>query len=98
MRIGKKNKMDKLDAIEKEMMQDEEFKDNYANLGPRFAIIRQVVESRIEQNMTQSELAKRMGTKKSNISRFESGKYNPSLNFIIKIADVLGKKIEVFLK
>ena len=98
MHIGRKKKLDKLDAIEKEMMQDEEFKENYANLGPRFAIIRQVVEARIEQNMTQSELAKRMGTKKSNISRFESGKYNPSLNFIIKISDVLGKKIEVTLK
>ena len=33
--------------------------------------------------MTQEVLAERVGTKKSNISRFESGRYNPSLDFLI---------------
>jgi len=34
----------------------------------------------------------RVGTQKPNISRFESGAYNPSLDFITKIARSLGKE------
>lgn len=40
-------------------------------------------------------LAERVGTQKSNISRFESGKYNPSLDFLIKVADCLGKELRI---
>ncbi|MCI7323622.1 MAG: helix-turn-helix transcriptional regulator [Lachnospiraceae bacterium] len=45
--------------------------------------------------MTQELLAERVGTKKSNISRLESGRYNPSLEFLVKVADGLGKKVQV---
>ena len=48
-----------------------------------------------KQNITQAELAKRVGTQKSNISRLESGNYNPSLDFLTKIAESLGEKISV---
>jgi len=43
--------------------------------------------------MTQAELAKKVGTQKSNISRLESGNYNPSLDFLVKISEALGKKL-----
>ncbi|MDD3198200.1 MAG: helix-turn-helix transcriptional regulator, partial [Eubacteriales bacterium] len=33
----------------------------------------------------------------SNISRFESGNYNPSLGFINKIANALGRRISIKL-
>ncbi|MFZ3131043.1 MAG: helix-turn-helix transcriptional regulator, partial [Desulfosporosinus sp.] len=46
-------------------------------------------------NITQEELALRVGTQKSNISRFESGDYNPSLDFVTKIARSLGKEIHI---
>ena len=45
--------------------------------------------------MTQQHLAELVGTKKSNISRFESGKYNPSVEFLMKLADGLGKEIQI---
>ena len=50
------------------------------------------------QGMTQESLAERVGTKKSNISRLESGRYNPSLDFLVKVADGLGKKIQIKVK
>ncbi|MDR1838712.1 MAG: helix-turn-helix transcriptional regulator [Treponema sp.] len=37
----------------------------------------------------------RFGTKQSNISRLESGNYNPSLDLLIKIAQAMDKKSEV---
>lgn len=45
--------------------------------------------------ITQEILAERVGTKKSNISRLESGRYNPSLEFLVKVAEGLGKKVQV---
>jgi len=78
--------------------QDEEFKIEYDRLKPRYDLIAQIINARHEQKITQAEMAKRMGTNKSNISRFESGSYNPSLDFIIRAAASLGKKIEFSLQ
>lgn len=50
------------------------------------------------QGMTQESLAERVGTKKSNISRLESGRYNPSLDFLVKVAAGLGKQIQIKVK
>ena len=77
------------------MLKDEEFKIEYEKLKPRYEAIEQIIRARKEQNITQAELAKRVGTQKSNISRLESGNYNPSLDFLVKIAESLGKKISV---
>lgn len=55
------------------MLKDEEFKLEYEKLQPRYEAIAQIIRARKEQNMTQAELAKRVGTQKSNISRLESG-------------------------
>lgn len=64
-------------------------------LTPRYAIVEQLKKARKEQQITQEVLAERVGTQKSNISRFESGKYNPSLDFLIKVATCLGKEIRI---
>ena len=63
--------------------------------GPRYEVVEQLKNARREQNVTQEMLAERVGTKKSNISRFESGTYNPSLDFLIRIAESLGKQIHI---
>ena len=80
-----------------DMLKDEEFKIEYEKLKPRYEAIEQIIRARKEQNITQAELAKRVGTQKSNISRLESGNYNPSLDFLAKIAESLGKEISVKL-
>ena len=56
-----------------DMLNDDEFRTEYEKLKPRYEAIEQIIRARKEQNMTQSELAKRVGTQKSNISRLESG-------------------------
>lgn len=87
----------KLEELEARLMKDEEFKAEYEKLRPRYELIAQIVDARNQLNMTQEELALRVGTQKSNISRFESGAYNPSLDFIAKIARSLGKEIHISL-
>ena len=61
----------------------------------REEVAQQLREVRKSQGMTQELLADRVGTKKSNISRLESGRYNPSLDFLVKVAGGLGKQIQV---
>lgn len=65
---------------------------------PRYEVVAQLKKARQEKNMTQEMLAERVGTQKSNISRLESGRYNPSLDFLIKVADCLGKQIQIQVK
>lgn len=88
----------KIDEIKNQLMQDEEFKIEYEKLKPRYELISQIIEARNEQHLTQEELALRVGTQKSNISRFESGSYNPSLDFIVKIARSLGKEVDIIIR
>lgn len=72
-----------------------EVKDEYDALAPQYEIIRTEIESRKAAGMTQKDLAERMGTAQANISRFESGSYNPSLAFLEKMAKSLGKTLKI---
>ena len=88
----------KFSEVKELLMKDTEFKSEYEKLKPRYDIISQIIEERDKQNITQEELALRVGTQKSNISRLESGTYNPSLDFLIKVAQSLGKEMQIVLK
>ena len=88
----------KFDDIKAQMMEDAEFQEEYDKLQPRYELISQIIEARKSMKMTQEELAKRAGTRKSNISRLESGSYNPSLDFLIKIAKSLGKDVHIEIR
>ena len=69
-----------------------------AQLAPRYEIVELLKTARKAQDITQEDLAARVGTKKSNISRFESGRYNPSLDFLIKVSNSLGLQLQITLK
>ena len=77
---------------------DSELRKEYEALASQYDIIDAVIAARIEKRMTQAELAERADTKQSNISRFESGNYNPSVEFLQKIAGALGKRLEITLR
>jgi ribosome-binding protein aMBF1 (putative translation factor) len=79
-------------------MKDPEIKAEYDRLGPEFEIIEAIIKKRLEKNMSQKELAQKMGTKQSALSRLESGTYNPSLLFLKKIATALDAKLSISIK
>ncbi len=68
-----------------------------AAMEARHSIAKQLRDTRHSLNLTQEVLADLSGTKKSNISRMESGKYNPSLDFLVKVANSMGKNIDIHL-
>ena len=75
-----------------------EVKAEYDALGPQYEIIRAEIQSRKAAGITQKDLAERMGTAQANISRFESGNYNPSLAFLQRMAESLGKTLRISLE
>ncbi|MFW6016507.1 MAG: helix-turn-helix transcriptional regulator, partial [bacterium] len=52
----------------------------------------QIIKLREEQGISQKELAEKIGTKQSAISRLENNDYNPSVELLDKVAHALGKK------
>ena len=86
------------EEMKNDLLKDNEFKNEYEKLKPRYEAIEQIIRARKEQNITQAELVKMVGTQKSNISRLESGNYNPTLDFLTKISEALGKNLSVQLR
>lgn len=60
-------------------------------------VIEQYIRCRKALGITQAELARRAGVPRSNITRFESGSYNPSLEMMVRIAAALGMKLQIGL-
>ena len=81
----------------KKQLEDEEFKKEWEEFQPELLLMKQIIGERIKQNLTQKELAEKMGTKQANISKLENGNANPSLEFLKKLANALGKKLEIKL-
>lgn len=79
----------------KGLMKDPKVRQAYLELQPEFAIIRKIIEARVKEGVTQKELARRMKTKQSAVSRLESGRANPSLSFLQRLAKALGTRLEI---
>jgi len=83
--------------LKTKLLKNKEIKLAYEKLGPEFAVIEMIIKRRIESRLSQKELAQRIGTKQSAISRLESGTYNPSLSFLKKVADALDARLKISL-
>lgn len=81
--------------VEAEFLRDPETKAEFEALRPQYEIISQIIKARSEQGLTQEELAARTGLQRSNISRLESGTYNPSIELLARVAKGLGLELHV---
>ena len=84
-----------LEEVEKELFKDKEFKREYDKLRPQYEIISKIIGMRIEQNLTQAQLAKKIGISRSTMSKIESGERVPSWDFMQKFADYMGKTVHI---
>jgi predicted transcriptional regulator len=85
----------KWDDAKKKILQNEEVRQELKNNEAEYKIIEEIITARQEKNLTQKDLAELVGTRQSNISRLESGNYNPTLEFLNKIARAIGKELEI---
>ena len=58
-------------------------------------LCKMIINERKEQNITQKQLAEKTGLSQSNISNIEKGSTRPTIETLIKIADALGKRLNI---
>lgn len=63
----------------------------------RSDLVAQYIACRKEKKLTQADIAEALGVKRPNITRFENGTYNPTLDMLVKIAECMGKNLEIRL-
>jgi len=63
-----------------------------------YQIARAIIKARIEKGLTQGQLAYKLKTKQSVISRVENAKTTPSLSLLKKLASALGVNLSVQFK
>ena len=88
------NRLIKFDDWLAGQMEGEEFRTEYERLGPCFEVAR----LRMMRGLTQRELAERVGTHQSSISRLESGDSEPSLSFLRRVVEALNGRLEVQIR
>lgn len=86
-----------LESFRKKALQNAEVREEYEALSSIFEIKRQMIAMRKKAGLTQEQMAERLGTKKSNISRLESvnSDISPRLNTIEDYARALGHTIKI---
>lgn len=73
-----------------------ENRDTFEEKAQYFVISEMLKEARKEANMTQEQLAEKIGTKKSYISRLENGKCDIQLSTLYRIFEFgLGKRVNL---
>ncbi len=81
-------------------LKNSDVKAEYDALAPLFNIKKQLVAARLSRGVTQEQIALKIGTSKSNISRLESlnNTYMPNLGTLMKYAEALGLKLDIGLR
>lgn len=86
------------EAFVAEASRREGFVEAYEALAPEYQLIDQLLKARRRAGLTQEDVAERMGTTKSAVSRLESaGKHAPSLATLRRYAEAVGCELEIRL-
>ena len=76
-------------------LQDPEIKKAYDELEAEYSIMRAMLNLRKELGLSQVQLSSITGVAQSDIDSLETGKANPPISTLKKIADACGKKLVV---
>lgn len=79
-----------LQKLKQRALANVEVKNEYDKLESEFSFIDQLLTMRTKAGLTQEQVAERMHTQKSNVSRLEKGNANPSWSTLQKYAHACG--------
>ena len=89
-------KLKSFDVVREKWLKDYEVRKNYDVLETEFQIAAQIIKARTDAQMTQAELAEKLGTKATAISRIESPNYGRvSISTLKKIAGALNCELKI---
>ena len=80
------------------LLKDRKILKAYEDIGPEFNLVRMIIQNRIKRGLTQKELARKIGTKQSAISRLESGVSNPTISVLRRVAKAMDARIEILIR
>lgn len=86
-----------LKSFKKEALKKKRVKDQYDDLAPAYEIRKKLIALRQEAGLTQEDVAEKLNTKKSNISRLESvnSDISPKLSTLTDYAEAVGYKLKI---
>ena len=83
---------------DRRMTENPEYRAAYEALDEEFTLIDSMVRARARAHLTQAEVAAKMGTTESAISRLESGSGKPSTRTLERYAEALGHRLRITLE
>lgn len=79
----------------KELMKNPKFRKEWEDSDVEYQLGRRLIEARLKRNLSQRELAKKVGTSQAAISRIEGMDANPSISLLKRISRALGGKLQI---
>ncbi len=86
------NPWDIFDGIDEETKQEFELSDILVDIACK------IINYRLDNNITQKDLADKLNITQAMVSKLESGEYNPSIGFLFKIASKLDWKFQLIIE
>ena len=87
--------MTRISELHRRWSKDRNYKDAYDALGEEFDLARALIEARTAAGLSQSQLARRMGTSQSYIARLEGGKVRPSTDALERFAQATHTRLRI---
>ena len=84
--------------IKEKLLESDEVRQEYDALEFRYKVVKKIAVLRKNDKITQEELAIRLKTTKSVVSKIESGNQNVSVDMVHKIVNALGKEVDIVIK
>ena len=85
-------------TLKDQWLKDPEVRKEYDALKVEIKLAEEIIRARAKAKMTQAELARRIGTKSTAISRLESPNYGKaSISMLKKVAQALGCELQIRL-
>jgi predicted transcriptional regulator len=89
--------MTKIADLKKKLIENPEFRQEYEKADAEFQLIETLVSARAKANLSQAEVARRIGTTQSAIARLEGGGVSPSISTLQRYAEATGMRLEINL-
>ncbi|NKB59021.1 MAG: helix-turn-helix domain-containing protein [Alphaproteobacteria bacterium] len=87
--------MTSIEKLGKKWKKDPEFRAEYDALEEEFALAAALIDARKQADLTQEEIAERMGTSQTAIARLEGDKGNPSIKTLRRYAEATGTRLKI---
>ncbi|MEK7633664.1 MAG: helix-turn-helix domain-containing protein [Patescibacteria group bacterium] len=92
------NDLTSWENYEKKLMKRKGFKKLSEKNEPKYQLVRSLIGARLKKNLSQKELAKRIGSKQPVISRLENMQSFPTLSLLERIGHALGTKLFIYFQ